>query len=152
MDRLLKLGAKTDVLDARGRGLLLAAVVQRRGDWVDRLLEAGADPQVRDEGGHSPLHYAVLGEDTGMIQRLIGRTGNCMEPCCEGMDLLDHALERGGAPVLDAVLEGVPIQETGDRWPWRRCFGPWRMARKAGSVFCSAAMRRCRCLRSGGSR
>jgi hypothetical protein len=111
VDRLLKLGAKTDVLDARGRGLLLAAVVQRRGDWVDRLLEAGADPQVRDDGEHSPIHYAVLGQDTGMVQRLIGRTGNCMEPCCEGMDLLDHALERGGAPVLDAVLEGVPIQE-----------------------------------------
>jgi ankyrin repeat protein len=111
VERLVNAGCSVTAQDQQGRGLLTAAVVQKQKAWVERFLEAGLDPEPRDHSGHGPLHYAVMAQETDLVRHLMGKTQNRMEPCCEGKDLLDHALERDSTEVVDTVLEGIPIQE-----------------------------------------
>lgn len=118
VERLLHLGARPGLQDARGRSALHYAA--ERGDTVtvDVLLAAGTEATLEDEWRRTPLHAAADGGHTAVVEQLLaaGADPNAADGVFRLTPL--HLAARGNhtvlvPPLLNAGAEVDPGNEQG---------------------------------------
>jgi ankyrin repeat protein len=105
VDRLMKAGAKVDHADQTGLTPLMAAAMGGHLPTVQEMLSRGADPAVADQGGHTALHYAIGACQPKLVERLLQANVPFPPECCEGKDLVAHALQTHNEEIIDAILD-----------------------------------------------
>lgn len=116
--KLLDLGSRLEVVNAKGRTALHAACEFASREAFDILLEAGANVHARASSGSTPFYLACRGGDTAIVKRLRdcgcdinSRTHDSWTPIME-------AVENGHEDVVDLLLEwGADLTiTTKQRW------------------------------------
>lgn len=74
VEMFLRLGARVDAVDGRGRTALFYACAMGRG-WAvaETLLDNGADVNASDDEGSTPLFVACQNRNLSIVQRLVAR-------------------------------------------------------------------------------
>ncbi len=106
--RLINAGADVKHADDSGFTPLMAAAMGGHLPTVQELLSHGADPSVADRGGHIALHYAIGACQPSLVDRLLQTNLPFPPDCCEGKDLVAHALETRNQEIVDLVLARTP--------------------------------------------
>jgi ankyrin repeat protein len=107
-DRLLKKGAETNRGDDVGVTPLMAAAMNGHIPAMQNLLSHGADPAAVDRRGHTALHYAVVAKKHGAIARLLQLQPSLPGACCEGENLVSHALATKDPLIVEPILSRTP--------------------------------------------
>ncbi|KIV96718.1 hypothetical protein, variant [Exophiala mesophila] len=95
LSRDLGLDLSRDSVNCGGLTYLQIALCKGQVRILDALLAAGADINAPDgRGGMTPLHIACMGNDRGMIERLLD---------CKGVDV--NAVDKKGRTPLHTLLE-----------------------------------------------
>jgi hypothetical protein len=118
--RLLRAGADPNRPDPDGRTPLMAAVAREDQGLVEQLIAAGADAAARDIHGHAALHFALAIRSAQLVARLFPLAALPGGPCCEGHDLVEHALETGDWALAEPILRQSP-----PRTEWTRQSRRW---------------------------
>lgn len=104
MDALLRAGARTDAVDARGRSALILAVQMQQTAVVIRLLESGADSNLADRNGRTALMYAVQNGLTDITRALLAGQAGVDRRDRDGNTALMLAAAAGKIEVVKLLL------------------------------------------------
>ena len=106
--RLIDAGADVKHADVAGFTPLMAAAMGGHLPSVQEMLSRGADPAAGDLAGHTALHYAIGAGQLALVDRLLQANLPFPPECCEGKDLVAHALETHCEDIIDAILARSP--------------------------------------------
>ena len=104
-ERLLEANADFTASDALGTTPVMAAAMGGNTALVRSLITRGAKLESADTRGHTALHYAVVGRQRPAAELLMSVGPVPSTPCCEGCNLLGHALETEDWTVIDPILD-----------------------------------------------
>jgi ankyrin repeat protein len=92
-----------------GTTALVFAIINAHFDLAAMLLDKGADPNIADRSGMAALYAAV---DMSSLQWVQGRPAPILTDRIDGVDLVEHLLEKGARP--DARLKSRPLKRHHD--------------------------------------
>jgi len=107
-ERLLSKGADPAPADDRGRTPLMMAALHGNLQMFRTLIARGANPTAADVEGHTALHYAVAARQTQVAIEAFDTVPNVAQPCCDGGNLLTHALQTGDWQLVEPILMRHP--------------------------------------------
>lgn len=104
-ERLLEADADFTAADALGTTPVMAAAMGGNTALVRTLVTRGAKLDTVDTRGHTALHYAVVGRNRPTVELLLSVGPVVSTPCCDGCNLLGHALQTDDWTVIDPILD-----------------------------------------------
>ncbi len=104
-ERLLGANADIAAADALGTTPVMAAAMGGNTALVRTLITRGAKLDTVDTRGHTALHYAVVGRQRPTVELLMSVGPVVSTPCCDGCNLLGHALQTDDWTVIDPILD-----------------------------------------------
>ena len=106
--RLLDAGAFAARSDENGMTPAMVAAFHGHTGTLRALLDRGARPSSADRNRHTALHYAIAGHHRAAVDLLLPLQTALPGPCCEGCDLLSHALETHDWSIIEPILARAP--------------------------------------------
>ena len=106
--RLLDAGAFAARADESGMTPLMAAAFHGHTGTLRALLARRAPPSIADRNHHTALHYAIAGRQRAAVDLLLPLQTAFPGACCQGCDLLSHALETHDWSILEPILARMP--------------------------------------------
>ena len=103
------LAAGADAARADGNGTTPAMIAAYRGHvpTLRALLGRGAPPSAVDRNRHTALHYAIAARQRAAVDALLLHQPDLTAACCEGCDILAHALETHDWRIVEPILARV---------------------------------------------
>lgn len=117
VDSLLASGSEIEAANGRGRTPLLLAVELGKVAMVDHLLAAsaaGALSEHRDHQGRTALHYAALGGNPELVDRILTAGVSVDVADREGLTPLMNAVREGHVPTAHMLLAAGASPDVAD--------------------------------------
>ena len=108
--RLLGRGSEVARADENGMTPAMVAAFHGHTPTLRALLDRGAPPSAEDRNRHTALHYAVAGRQRGAVDILLPLQTALSGACCEGCDLVAHAMETRDWRIIEPILARAPAQ------------------------------------------
>jgi ankyrin repeat protein len=116
-ERLLATGGDFSKADEDGTTPAMAAAAGGHARLLRALIERGARLDTADVRGHTPLHYATAAGQREAVDLLL-QVAPAPTPagCCEGCNLLGHALQTRDWQIIDPILARLPGPLEWNQW------------------------------------
>lgn len=101
---LLEVKADINATDAKGRTVLMWAIIRQHEALVTLLLEAGADTNSQDVDGCTALMWAILGEHEPLSKALLNANVDVKVQDANGRTALMCAVQRKNSNLVEALL------------------------------------------------
>jgi len=90
---------------------LIAASRDGKQTTVESLIRGGVDVNGKTKGGLTPLHWAVIRGNLGVVKALLASGADVNAATPSGMTPVDEAVERGRMPILKVLEQhGVDLR------------------------------------------
>lgn len=104
-ERMIEAGADINLADGQGTTPTMAVAMGGNTALLRKLIARGVKLDDADFRGHTPLHYAIVGRNRTAVELLVASGPVTSAPCCDGCNLLGHALQTDDWTIIDPIID-----------------------------------------------